>query len=252
MIRSLALASLIVILGTADAAAQQRPEVRDTTANLPRAQATRADLEQELAAERSGPNRDRRVLALQRRLEDGDIRSGDRIYVEVEGLAGEAEIADTFTVRGNRELDLPNMPPIPLAGLLRSEVPGKVREEIAKYIRDPVVYVEPLMRVAVLGQVNSPGYYTVPADMPLPELVMTAGGPGSNAALDKTEVHRTGEVIRTRDEMERALAAGTSLDQLNLHSGDEVVVGEKGSALIRTLSYVGSAAGAVYFITRIF
>ena len=52
--------------------------------------------------------------------------------------------------------------------------------------------------------------------------------------------------------MEQALAAGTSLDQMNLHSGDEIVVGEKGSALLRTIGMVGSAAGAVYFITRIF
>lgn len=249
MIRSLLLSLLILVPASADLSAQQRREVPDTTERLPRAQATRADLERELADERSGPNRERRVIALQQRLEDGDIRVGDRIYVEVEG---EPEMVDTFTVRTGRTLDLPNMPPIELAGLLRSEVPAKVRGEIAKYIRDPVVYVEPLMRVAVLGEVSSPGYYVVPADAPLPDVVMLAGGPTSNAALNKTEVRRTGTVIRTREDMEQALAAGTSLDQMNLHSGDEIIIGEKGSAILKTLSLVGSAAGAVYFITRIF
>lgn len=251
MIRSLLLISAIITVGAADLGAQQRRVERDTTAQLPRATATRADLERELAAERSGPNRDRRVLALQRRLEDGDIQVGDRIYVEVEGEM-ENGLVDTFTVRPNRTLDLPNIPPIPMSGLLRSEVGDRVRAEVAKYIRDPVVYVEPLMRVAVLGQVNQPGYYTVPADVPIPDLVMAAGGPTRDAALDKTKVERTGEVIRDRDEMQRALAAGTSLDQLNLHSGDEIVIGEKGSTILKTLSLVGSAAGAVYFITRIF
>lgn len=241
--------ALLTIVGVSDLAAQQRREVPDTTERLPRAQATRAELERELAAERTGPNRDARVRALEQRLRDGDIRPGDRIWIEVEG---EAELTDTFTVRGNRTLDMPNIPPIDLSGLLRSEVAPKVTEELAKYIRDPVVFVEPLMRVAVLGQVNSPGYYVVPADAPLPDVVMIAGGPSSDAALDKTEVRRTGTTIRTRDEMEQALAAGTSLDQLNLHSGDEIIVGEKGSAILKTLGYVGSAAGAVYFITRIF
>lgn len=251
MTRSLLLLSAITVLAAADLGAQQRPVERDTTAQLPRATATRADLERELAAERSGPNRDRRVMALQRRLQDGDIQVGDRIYVEVEGEA-EAGLVDTFTVRPNRTLDMPNIPPISMAGLLRSEVHEKVRTEVAKYIRDPVVYVEPLMRVAVLGQVGKPGYYTVPADIPVPDLVMYAGGPTQDAALDKTRVQRTGEVIRDRDEMERALAAGSSLDQMNLHSGDEIIIGEKGSAILKTLSLVGSAAGAVYFITRIF
>ena len=249
MIRSLLFSLAIIAFGSSDLAAQQRREVVDTTERLPRAQATRADLERELAAERSGPNRERRVRALEQRLEDGDIRVGDRIYVEVEG---EAEMVDTFTVRSGRTLDLPNIPPIELAGLLRSEVPGKIREEIAKYIREPVVYAEPLMRVAVLGEVSSPGFYTVPADAPLPDVVMLAGGPTGDAALNKTEVRRTGTVIRTRDDMQQALAAGTSLDQMNLHSGDEIVVGEKGSALLRTIGMVGSAAGALYFITRIF
>ena len=249
MIRSLLFSLLMIVLGSADLAAQQRRETPDTTERLPRAQATRADLERELAAERSGPKRERRIMALQQRLENDDIQVGDRIYVEVEG---EETMVDTFTVRPGRTLDLPNVPPIPMAGLLRSEVPGKVREELAKYIREPVVYVEPLMRVAVLGQVGSPGYYTVPADAPLPDVVMLAGGPTGDAALNKTEVRRTGTVIRTRDDMEQALAAGTSLDQMNLHSGDEIVVGEKGSALLRTIGMVGSAAGAVYFITRIF
>ena len=249
MIRSLLLSLIVVVFGSAELAAQQRREVADTTERLPRAQATRADLERELAEERSGPKRERRIVALQQRLEEGDIRVGDRIYVEVEG---EPEMVDTFTVRQGRTLDLPNIPPIELAGLLRSEVPERVRSEVAKYIREPVVYVEPLMRIAVLGEVSSPGYYTVPADAPLPDVVMHAGGPTGNAALNKTQVRRTGTVIRTSDDMEQALAAGTSLDQMNLHSGDEIVIGEKGSALLRTIGMVGSAAGAVYFITRIF
>lgn len=248
MNRSLLIA-LITVIGIGDLAAQQRRTAPDTTERLPRAQATRAELERELAAERSGPNRERRVMALQRRLEEGDIQSGDRIWIEVEG---EPELTDTFTVRPNRTLDLPNIPPIPMEGLLRSEVGPRVQEELAKFIREPVVFVEPLMRVAVLGQVSAPGYYTVPADAPLPDVVMIAGGPTGDAALNKTEVRRTGTVIRDRDEIEQALAAGTSLDQMNLHSGDEIVVGEKGSAIVRTLSYIGSAAGAVYFITRIF
>ena len=249
MIRSLLLSLVIVVFGSAELAAQQRREVADTTERLPRAQATRADLERELAAERSGPNRERRVMALQQRLEEGDIRVGDRIYVEVQGEEG---MVDTFTVRQGRTLNLPNIAPIELAGLLRSEVPEKVQGEIAKYIREPVVYVEPLMRIAVLGEVSSPGYYTVPADAPLPDVVMHAGGPTGDAALNKTEVRRTGTVIRTRDEMEQALAAGTSLDQMNLHSGDEIVIGEKGSGLLRTIGAIGSAAGALYFLTRIF
>jgi protein involved in polysaccharide export with SLBB domain len=249
LIRSLLFVLLTTTMVVGESAAQQRREVPDTTARLPRAQVTRAELEAELAAERSGPNRGARIAAIQQRLEEGDLRSGDRIWIQVEG---EPELTDTFTVRPDRTLDLPNIRPISVAGLLRSEVGPAVTAELAKYIRNPVVFVQPLIRVAVLGQVNQPGYYTVAADAPLPDVVMVAGGPTGNAALDKTQVRRTGTLVHSADEVERALAAGTSLDQLNLHSGDEIVIGEKGSNLLRTLGVIGSAAGTVYFLTRIF
>src|SRR5690606_32820552 len=128
----------------------------------------------------------------------------------------------------------------------------KVTAEIARYIREPVVYVEPLMRVAVLGPVGKPGYYTVRADMPLPELIMTAGGPTGEAARDKTKVQRTGQVVRTSDEIEVALATSTSLDEMNLQSGDEIIVGEKGSGFMKTLQYIAPLTGIVYLVTRIF
>lgn len=244
----IAMVTLSASLPSASAAQVRTPE-RDTTASLPRAHATRAELERELADERSGRKREARIRALQSRLENGDIRPGDRIALMVEG---EVELTDTFTVRPNRTVDLPNIPTISVAGLLRSEVEPHLRQEIAKYIRDPRVRADALIRIAVLGEVGSPGFYTVGAEMPIPDVVMIAGGPTGNANLDKSRVERGQEVVRDRDEVRQSLAAGESLDQMNLQSGDQLIIGEKGSGLLRTLGYIGSAAGTIYFITRIF
>jgi hypothetical protein len=74
------------------------------------------------------------------------------------------------------------------------------------------------------GGVAAPGYYTFPADLPLGEAVMAAGGPAQNAIMDKIEVKRGEDVFLDREEYQLAIAMGSSLDQLNLRAGDGVQV----------------------------
>ena len=57
--------------------------------------------------------------ALRARLRDGDFRGGDRIVLSVRG---DSALTDTFTVHPGRTLRLPNLPELPLQGVLRAEL----------------------------------------------------------------------------------------------------------------------------------
>lgn len=231
------------------AAAPSRLPAQDTTqaALGTRAMASRADLERMLQSA-SGDQR----VAIQARLERGDFNAGDLIALTV---VEESTLTDTFTVRTGQVLKLPNIPEFSLHGLLRSELQDFMARKIAEYVRNPQVDAVALVRVAVTGAVNRPGFFNVPAEMPVSDVVMVAGGPSNQASLQKVEIHRGDSVIVTRAQMSTALAAGTSLDQMNIHGGDQFVVGEKPGGWRGTLQTIGLLTGlftGIYFATRIF
>lgn len=186
---------------------------------------------------------------LHRRLTEGDFGIGDRIVLSV---AGEVALTDTFTVRPGPELVLGNFPPIPLKGVLRSELQSHLTTELARYFVRPQVNAVPLLRVAVLGAIGRPGYYYVPADMLLSDLVMTAGGPGQ-ADMNRAEIRRGDEALYAGHDVDVALGDGFTLDMLNLRSGDEFVLQEKRqmnwTSLLRAVTIVSGIAALVVRLT---
>jgi hypothetical protein len=81
-----------------------------------------------------------------------------------------------------------------------------------------------MIRLTVSGGVGLPGYHSFPADLPLGDAVMQAGGPIQNAEMDKITIRRGTDLFLDRDEFQIATAEGRSLDRLGLLPGDEVVV----------------------------
>jgi len=235
--------ALLTGFGTA-LLAQGNPDAR-------RAQTTRAELEALLA--RSGNALDPADrLMLQQRLTDGDFQVGDRIALTV---LQDPTLTDTFTVKEGRTITLPNIPDISLHGVLRSEVQDYLSAEIGKYLRDPTIEAVAMIRVAIIGAVGRPGYYALPAQTLLSDVIMTAGGPTSTADTKKITVRRQSDEILNRDETQAALTYGTTLDRLNIQGGDEIRVGDKsnfltsaqGLALIITVPL-----GLIFAIGRVF
>ncbi len=235
--------ALLTGFGTA-LLAQGNPDAR-------RAQTTRAELEALLA--RSGNALDPADrLMLQQRLTDGDFQVGDRIALTV---LQDPTLTDTFTVKEGRTITLPNIPDISLHGVLRSEVQDYLSAEIGKYLRSPTVEAVAMIRVAILGAVGRPGYYALPAQTLLSDVIMTAGGPTSTADTKKITIRRQSDEILNRDETQAALTYGTTLDRLNIQGGDEIRVGDKsnfltsaqGLALIITVPL-----GLIFAIGRVF
>jgi len=198
--------------------------------------ASRASLHQ--LASGTGPS----AVIAQDRLENGDFRVGDRIALTV---VGEPALTDTFTVREGQLLRLPNMTDIPLRGVLHAELEDSVKRDLARIIKEPNVRVTPLVRVAVLGQVSRPGYYSAAADELVSSMLMRAGGLGTNADLNKTEVRRGTQVLYTAKVLQTAMAQGETIDQLALRPGDQIVVGEHppGGNTLRILAIIASVAG---------
>ncbi len=172
---------------------------------------------------------ERDALILRTRLDQGDFRIGDQVSLVVEGEPG---LTGEYPVEGGPRIVLPTLGPIPLAGVLRSELEDHLRKELGRFLQNPVVRAEPRIRVSVQGSVGSPGFFTVPAHMLLSELLMFAGGPSGNANLDQMRIERIGDRLWEGDELRVVLAEGRTLDQLNLRGGDELIVPQRSTSSI--------------------
>lgn len=174
-----------------------------------------------------------------------EFHVGDRIALTVEGP--QAIAGDTLVVREGLVVNLPTFGDISLAGVKRSNIQSYLTQQISKYIKDPVVHATPLVRVSILGEVGRPGFYTVPSDMLLSDIVMRAGGPTGNADLSRTVVKRDGKELLSKQQAQAALANGETLDQLRIAPGDEIVVGQKSSfgfgTILQVLGVTISLAG---------
>lgn len=201
---------------TADLSAQ-----RETPAPPARVEASRAELEAIAARPPKGmSSADLKVV--QQRLTTGDFNVGSRVLIEVQG---DTIYTDTFTVRTGRMLLLPSLPPLSLEGVLRSESDSVIGGYLAKYIRFPQVTVTPLLRIGILGGVTRPGYYDVPAQTLLSDVVMNAGGLSQVGDMRRTKINRGNEEVVDSKAVSLAITNGATLDLMNLQSGDNINVG---------------------------
>lgn len=155
------------------------------------------------------------------RLEGGDFQVGDQVLVVVEGPGG---FSDTLTVGAGRVLHFPELGVVDLTGVLRSELGPLLQQFLERFVRQPRLQSTALVRLQLSGAVARPGFYTMPAETPLPDAIMLAGGPSGNVDLGGILIERGGRKLMAGDLVQEALADGRTLDQLNLRGGDRIVV----------------------------
>src|SRR5216117_2227690 len=246
-------AGLIAALALVSPAAAPAQTAADSLAH--RTLATRAELDslaRVLAS--AGSSAQRQTLELVRaRLGAGDFKAGDRILLQIPALqsavqpagepatlavAGQPARADTFTVGREQELTLPVGGTIPLRGVLKSET----------------LHARPLIRVSVQGDVQRPGFYFIPPDAPLSDALMAAGGTLRDAKVKDLRVERNGTTILKGRALQEAMAAGRTLETVNLQDGDQLTVPSGGQVTehMRFVWLVVSITGGIYGLTRLF
>jgi hypothetical protein len=187
------------------------------------------------------------AVRIRSRLDEGDFRRGDRIALMVQA---ESTLTDTFTVGAGPELMLP--PPttgsLSLKGVLRSELQKKLTEYVGRFRNNPIVRAQPLIRIAVQGEVARGGIYAVPADAQLADALMAAGGTTEYAKANKVTIARNGRAFW------EGTAFDTDLDVLGVRDGDQIVVGStrpgRGTDNLRIAALIISIAGGLYGLSR--
>jgi len=177
---------------------------------------------------------------IESRLELGDFNPGDQIVFFVEG---EEEFPDTLVVEGGPAVLIPNVGSVPIGGVLRSELQDHLSRELERFIREPIVRVRPTIRLTMSGFIGLPGFYTFPADLPVGEAIMQAGGPTGESRMGSISIKRDGLKLFEGEEVNFAIAQGRTFDQLGLRPGDELHIPEKIFTVRRVVTWgIGAAS----------
>jgi protein involved in polysaccharide export with SLBB domain len=189
-----------------------------------------------------------------RRLEEGDFQVGDRVLLQVEG---EPEMSDTLVVRSGQLVSVPVVGDLSLRGVLRSELEPQLADHIGRYVREPRIRAQALIRISVIGEVESPGFFVVPAEMLVTDVLMIAGGPTPTSKLDDLRIERGTTNIWEGELFQEAVIQGRTLDHLNVQAGDRIVVPrddarsgwDRFQVVVGALGAIGSV---VFLVTQVF
>jgi len=244
---TLSLAAGCATPASARAPAAARPQVQGNAVGPVSRGQTRRQLEARLAQIQRDPRQAAEAAALRNRLREGDFQVGDAIVLNVVNVP---QFSDTFAVRAGRTLHLPEVPPISLAGVLRTELQPHLQRQIGRYVINPTVEAHTLVRVAVAGGVARPGFYEVRPDAPISEAINYAGGFSREGDATRMSVRRAGRTVIPERDLRTYVSMGATLDDLNVRPGDELRVGERSRRnwleTARTLAYVAVVAASLW------
>src|SRR5438094_5376463 len=155
------------------------------------------------------------------RAPQGDFEPGDQILLEVEG---DSQFTHIFNVGPGPALTLPVIGAIPLGGVRRANVEAYLAEQLAKYMKHPVVHAKVLVRLGVLGEVEHPGFYTVVSGAVVSDALMAAGGPTKDANFTGARIERDGKGLYVGNGFQEAFTRGLTVEGMGLRTGDRIIV----------------------------
>ena len=176
---------------------------------------------------------------------DPGLRPGDVVRVAV---WREPDLSGDFQVDDRGVVTLPLLGEREVVGMQGTALRDRLLEEYREYLQNPSIEVTVLRRVNILGAVNAPGLYPVDETISLTEALGLAGGVSPEGDADDIRLYRNGAVIY--DDLDRAALVG----DIDIRSGDRIVVAEKGwfernpGALIGSL--IAAAAGITVALIR--
>lgn len=177
---------------------------------------------------------------------------GDRILLRVEG---ESLYTDTFTVIPGPALRLPVIGDISLTGVARPDLERFLVGRLGPFFKHPVIHACSLVSLGVLGEVERPGYYVVPGDALLTDVLMVAGGPTRDAKFADLRIERDRTPLWHGDRLQQALAARRTVADLSLQTGDRMVVPRTErhdpESLWRIIGIVVTLPVAIYGLTKL-
>jgi polysaccharide export outer membrane protein len=164
------------------------------------------------------------------------------------------EMSGDFIVSPDGTITHPLYRTVRVGGVPFATAEVNVRNFLARFEQDPQFVVEPLVRVAISGEVGRPQVFALRPETSISEAVAQAGGPNQYGRRDRVRVLRKEPSGRQREFFVSLLDPEASSAMLKVHSGDQIVVDRRRSffrdIFLPGLQVLGSAASIYLLIDR--
>jgi protein involved in polysaccharide export with SLBB domain len=179
------------------------------------------------------------------------LSAGDTVRITV---WRRPEFSGDFIVSPDGTISHPLYRTVRVGSIPFATAESNLRTFLARFEQDPQFVMEPLVRVAVSGEVGRPQVFVVRPETSVAEAVAQAGGPNQFGKRDRVRVLR-----RQANGVQRELYVNLMDPQggtggIRVHSGDQIVVDRKKSffreIFLPGLSVIGSAASIYLLIDR--
>jgi protein involved in polysaccharide export with SLBB domain len=164
------------------------------------------------------------------------------------------EMSGDFIVGPDGTITHPLYRAVRVGGVPFGTAETNVRTFLARFEQDPQFVLEPLVRIAVSGEVGRPAVFAVRPETSIAEAVAQAGGPNQFGNRGKVRVLRKDAGGRQREFTVSLLDPESSSGIMRVHSGDQIVVDRRRNffrdILLPGLGLFGSAASIYLFIDR--
>jgi polysaccharide export outer membrane protein len=179
------------------------------------------------------------------------LAAGDSVRIVV---WRKPEMSGDFIVGPDGTITHPLYRAVRVGGIPFGTAEINVRNFLARFEQDPQFVLEPLVRVAVSGEVGRPQVFAVRPETTIGDAVAQAGGPNQFAKRDQVRVLRRESNGRQREFYVSLLDPEGASATTRVHSGDQIVVDRRGSffrdILLPGLSILGTAASIYLVIDR--
>lgn len=149
----------------------------------------------------------------------------DHIVVDVYGVTQESK---TLTISPDGTVTIPNVGPVQVSGLTVPAAQQRIRQHMGKYYTDSEIKVTVgqtrTIVVNVMGEVRTPGTYTLSAFATVFHALYKAGGISELGTLRNIKVYRQGRLISVVDVYEFILN-GRLAGNVHLQDNDVIQVG---------------------------
>jgi polysaccharide export outer membrane protein len=165
------------------------------------------------------------------------------------------EFSGDYVIAPDGTITHPLFRAVPVAGIPFATAEANLRRFLSGFEENPQFVMEPLIRVALSGEVTRPQVFAVRPETTIGEAVARAGGPTPNGARNRIRVLRL-QPNGQQEQMTLNLAdPNSNQGTLPVRSGDQIIVDKRKSfardILLPALGIIGSIASVGLLIDRI-
>ena len=159
-------------------------------------------------------------------------------------------ISGDYYIQPNGLIQLPFIGIINTTNRDFKDIKDQIEFRYDSLYRDPVLTVNALFRINVLGEVRNPGFYFITEMEKFTAILALAGGTTGNADLESIFLIRHNQEINL--DVRTIIQEGSSATDFGLQSGDQIYVPRTWWADARGLTIILSAAALLVTIIAIF